>query len=78
MDYQFPRGKLPLIVPAPISPPVLINLCQVKPQITCQINDWVSPGFPWAFKKKRVSLTPGGLPQGIRLLWVYALLFLPL
>lgn len=54
--YQFPRGSLLLIVPAPISLPILINLCQVKPQITCQVNDWVSPAFPWAFNKKGYHL----------------------
>lgn len=52
--YQFPRGDLPLTIPALISPPILINPCQVKPQITCRINDWVSPAFPWAFSKKMV------------------------
>ena len=54
--YQFPQGSLLLIVPAPISLPILINLCQVKPQITCQINDWISPAFPWAFSKKGYHL----------------------
>lgn len=49
---QFPQGSLLLIVLAPISLPILINLRQVKPQITCQINDWVSPALPWAFSKK--------------------------
>lgn len=43
--YQFPWGSLLLIIPAPISLPILINLCQVKPQITCQINDWISLGL---------------------------------
>lgn len=54
--YLFPRGSLLLIVPAPISFPILINLCQVKPQITCQIADWISPAFPWAFTKKGYHL----------------------
>lgn len=53
---QFPRGSVLLIIPAPISLPILINLRQVKPQITCQINDWVSPAFPWAFTKKGYHL----------------------
>lgn len=58
--HLFPRGSLLLIVPAPILFPILINLCQVKPQITCQIADWISPPFPWAFVKK-----------GYRLRWVH-------
>lgn len=53
---RFPRGSLLLIVPAPISLPILINLCQVKPQITCQINDWVSLAFSWAFSKNGYQL----------------------
>jgi len=45
-----------LIIPAPVSSPVLINLCQVRPQITCQIDDWVSPIFAWGFSKKGYHL----------------------
>lgn len=54
--YQLPRGSLLLIIPAPISLPILINLCQVKQQFTCQINDWISPAFPWAFSMKGYHL----------------------
>lgn len=66
--YQSPQGSLLFIVPASISLPILINLCQAKPQITCQINDWIPPALPWAFRKKGYHLLWVDYQSG--LLWV--------
>lgn len=47
-----PQGPLFLILPAPTSLPILINPCQARTQITCQISDWIPPALPWALRRK--------------------------
>lgn len=66
--YQLPQGPLLPVVPALISLTILINLCQAKPQITCQINDWIPPALPWAFRKKGYHLPWVDYQSGF--LWV--------
>lgn len=71
--YQCPQGSLLLIVPAPISLPIFINLWQ----ITCRINGWIPPALPWAFRMKGyhlpwVDYQSGllwALPPRIRKIW---------